>query len=427
MRCASLSTLLWHFPCPPHLAALASRVLQLACLFAAVRSPLGAQGVTLDSALKAATSRNPDVRTARARLDSARAEVRIARSYANPTVTVAPQAPYQYSLAAPLDIGPQRYYRVAGAHAGVAATAADGRDALRDIRFQVRQSFYDALLAKSLFDIARSEQGIFRALLAADSARVRAGDAPERVLAKSEIELAKADAAASRAAADLRATRMALQQLMGVARPDTAFRMSGTMALAPLTAFEATTTDSLVAAALHARPDVDAARKRVDASVAALSLANALFIPVPQLALVQQRDDPFPNGQHYALGVGATVPVWNWFGGERSKASASLEQSRIEEERTRTRVIAEVTGALDQFRAAALLARRLDEGTIAKARRALETARYAYSAGAISYVELLDAIRSDGQLRADAATAAHDYWVSAALVVRALGRETVVP
>ena len=74
-----------------------------------------------------------------------------------------------------------------------------------------------------------------------------------------------------------------------------------------------------------------------------------------------------------------------------------------------------------------MLATRLDDRTIAKARAALETARYAYAAGAISYVELLDAIRSDGQLRADAATAAHDYLVGAALVVRALGRETVTP
>jgi cobalt-zinc-cadmium efflux system outer membrane protein len=283
------------------------------------------------------------------------------------------------------------------------------------------------LLAGLLVDVARSEQDIFRALLAADSARVRAGDAPELLLTKSEIELAKADAAASRAAAQQRAIQMALQQLMGVARPDTAFRVSGTLAVAPLPAFETATADSLVTAALLARPDVDAVRRRVDASTAAASLAKAMLIPVPDLALVQQRDQPFPNGQQYALGVGATIPVWNWFSGERSRAAASLEQSRVDDERTRARVVSEVIGALDQFHSATLLARRLDDRTIAKARAALETARYAYAAGAISYVDLLDAIRSDGQLRADAATAAHDYWVSAAVVMRALGRETATP
>ena len=183
-----LSALLWKYPRTPHLAAAAMRALQLACLFAAAWGPLGAQGVTLDSALAAARARNADVRTAHARLDSARAEVRIARSFANPTVTVAPQSPYQYSLAAPMDVGPGRYYRVVGARAGASASEADGRDVLREIRFQVRQTFYDVLLTESVLDVARSEQGIFRSLLAADSARVRAGDAPERVLAKSEFE-----------------------------------------------------------------------------------------------------------------------------------------------------------------------------------------------------------------------------------------------
>jgi outer membrane protein TolC len=427
MQRPSLSVLLGKYPRAPQFAATAMRAMQLACLFVAVWSPLDAQGVTLDSALAAAQTRNPDLRTAHVRLDSARAEVRIARSFVNPTVTVAPQSPYQYSLAAPVDVGPGRYYRVVSARAGASASEADGRDVRREIRFQVRQTFYDLLLTESLLDVARSEQGIFRALLAADSARVRAGDAPERVLAKSEIELAKADAAASRATADARAAKLALQQLMGIAHPDTAFRVSGSLTGSPMPAVEWAPAESLVAAALRMRPDVEAVRRRVDASAAAASLAKAMLIPVPQLALVQQRDQPFPNGQHYALGVSATVPVWNWLGGERSRAAASLDQSRIDEERTRARIVSEVTGALDQFHAAALLARRLDERLIAKARAALETARYAYAAGAISYVELLDAVRSDGQLRADAATAAHDYWVSAAAVMRALGRETTTP
>ena len=60
-------------------------------------------------------------------------------------------------------------------------------------------------------------------------------------------------------------------------------------------------------------------------------------------------------------------------------------------------------------------------------RTALETARFAYSAGAISYVELLDAVRTYGEIRADAATAGHDYWVSAYAVTRALDREVVQP
>mgnify|MGYP003345404561 CR=1 FL=1 len=65
---------------------------------------------------------NPDLRTARLRDDSARAESRIARAYPNPSATIAPQVPYQYIVSAPLDIGPTRTNRVRAASAGLGAT-----------------------------------------------------------------------------------------------------------------------------------------------------------------------------------------------------------------------------------------------------------------------------------------------------------------
>ena len=142
---------------------------------------------------------------------------------------------------------------------------------------------------------------------------------------------------------------------------------------------------------------------------------------------MQQRDEPFPNGQHYAFGISAQVPVWNWFSGERERADASVKQSRVSEERVRVQASAEVASAYDQFRAAELLAQKLNAAMLDKARAALETARFAYTAGAISYIELLDAVRTYGEIRADAATAGHDYWVSAYAVARALDQEVVQP
>jgi cobalt-zinc-cadmium efflux system outer membrane protein len=197
----------------------------------------------------------------------------------------------------------------------------------------------------------------------------------------------------------------------------------------PLTALAALPTvfytpdDSTIAR----RADVRAARVRTQESENSRRFANALLVPVPGLALVQQRDQPFPNGQFYALGVGVQLPVWNWFSGERERADAAVEQSKVAEERVRVQAATEIIGAIDQLRAAELLAKKLDAGLLEKARLSLETARFAYGAGAISYVEFLDAVRTYGEIRADAATAAHDYWVSAYAVVRAIGTEEVRP
>jgi len=406
--------------------------------------PLAAQGdsraLTLEQVVARALRENPDLRMARLRSDSSRAEVRIARSYTNPEIAIAPNNPWQYSLAAPLDVGPQRTYRVRTADDGVLAAGHDIRDAERLVRYAVRAAFYDLVLADTMRSITREQHDIFRDLLAADSARVRAGDIPERSLVKSELELAKADADLARGDAAVRAARFALQAAMGVARPDTGFRVSGGLGLdrGPRTedrksapddgsgvgaAFGVSLDDSTIAR----RPDVRAAQVRTQASEDARRFATSLLVPVPGLVLVQQRDEPFPHGQHYALGISAQLPVWNWFSGERERANASVKQSQVSEERIRVQAYTEATAALDQFRAAEQLARKLDAALLEKARSALETARFAYSAGAISYVELLDAVRTYGEIRADAATAGHDYWVSAYAVARALDREVVQP
>ena len=404
--------------CAPALAAQSGQVET-----AAAAETYRQAALTLDQVLARALQENLDVRLARLRADSSRAEVRIARSYANPALAITPNNPWQYSIAAPFDVGPQRTYRVRTANDGAAAAGHDVRDTERQVRFAIRSAFYDLILADTIRAITREQHDMFRDLLAADSARVRAGDIPERNLVKSELELAKADADLSRADAGVRAARIALQATMGVAQLDTGFRVRGSLATRPLPALTAAFTDSSVA---H-RPDVRAAQVRTQASEDSRRFATSLLVPVPGLLLVQQRDEPFPNGQHYAFGISAQLPVWNWFSGERDRADASVKQSRVSEERVRVQAYAEVTSAFDQFRAAELLAQKLNGAMLAKARAALETARFAYSAGAISYVDLLDAVRTYGEIRADAATAGHDYWVSAYAVARALDQEVVQP
>ena len=397
------------------------QALLLACLLCCTTTLAAQQPLSLDEVLKQAMRTNLDLRASHLRADSARAEVRIARAIPNPVVLIAPQNPYQYSLSVPFDVGPQRLYRVRAGEGGSSAAVADVRDAERLLRFAVRSAFFDLLLADSVRAVTADARDIFRDLLAADSARMRTGTVPERNLIASELELAKAEAAVTRADAAVRAARLSLQLMMGVPRPDTGFRVTGTLAVIPLAELDANLDDAVV----EHRADVQAARLRTVASTDANSLATAQLFPIPSVTLVQQRAEPFPNGQHYALGVGAQLPVGNWFAGERARARTVLEQSKVAELRTRMQARTDIAIALDQFRAAAQLARQLNAGLLEKAHSALEATRYAYSAGAISYVDLLDAVRTYGQIRVDAATAGHDYWVSAYAVTRALDREIV--
>jgi len=85
-------------------------------------------------------------------------------------------------------------------------------------------------------------------------------------------------------------------------------------------------------------------------------------------------------------------------------------------------VAAELAVAVDSFRAGRDLATRY-VGLVVKAAAALETARFAYQSGATSQLDLLDAIRTYSDTRANYYSALRDYWVSLYALDRAVGMD----
>ena len=369
--------------------------------------------------LGVALRQNPDVVAARLGVDSARAEQAIARALPNPSYSVVPGTPFQHAVAATIDLGPQRIFRTQAAGRGTAATRLTLADVTRQVRFRVRQAFYDVLFADSLRAIARERRGIFRSLLAADSVRWRSGDVPERNVTKSELELAGAEAELSRANAQAHATRLTLQTLLGSPAPDTGFAIAGTLAYqsvdVPL--------DALGPLAQQGRPDVAAAEVRIGQSRSLRALAVADLFPTPSVSVVHQSGVPFPNGSTYAVGVSFVVPLFYWNGGERARAAAGVASAEAVDRSVRTQVVAELASAVDSFRVARDLAARYQGGLVAKATAALETARFAYQAGATSQLDLLDAIRTYSDTRASYYSALRDYWVSLYALDRAVGTD----
>lgn len=373
--------------------------------------------VTLREAIAAALARNPDVVLAELRVDSAQGERAIAAGIPNPSFTVIPGVPTQYAAQASIDVGPTRHYRMRASREGRSATVLDFRDTQRQIVFNVRQAFYDLLLTDSLRGLAREQVDIFRQLLAADSARLRSGSIAEREVVSTRLRLAHAEAGAFRADASVRAARLTLQQLMGIAQPDTGLQVAGslTFRVVPVVA------ESLLTRAFANRPDLAAASMRIDQSESLHSLARANLVPVPSAGVSYQPAAPFPTGSHYAPTVGFNVPVFYLFRGERERAAAGLRSARTSAERTRTQIRVDVTVALDSYASSRMLAERYAGSLLAEAAGALDAARYGYLKGATSLLDLLEAIGSYGDTRTDYLTTVHDYWVSVFALSRATG------
>ena len=371
---------------------------------------------------------NPDISLARVRTDSARAEGRIARALPNPTLAAIPNAPYQYQASLPLDVGPRRLLRTRATTAGLVAANLDLADVTRQVVLQVRRAYYDLLLAQAQREVAGSQRDILRQVLAADSLRVRVGDAPARNLVKSEIELARAEGDLNQAAATVREAGLNLQALIGVTAPDTGFAVAGGLAYRPTSAF-----DGFGQATGQDRPDLLAAQRRRQQARALRGLAAATVLPVPTLSVTYQPRGGFDRKEwwtvgasgRFSLGLGLQVPIFYQNGGERARATAGVEAATVSESRTRLEVQTDIAIAGDQYRAAAARVARYEGGLVARSDTALAQARYAYRAGAASLLDLLDAIRTSGEIRLAGARAIHDYWVSGYALAAAAGQDVI--
>jgi len=377
------------------------------------------RGITLADAIRAALRENPDVAVARATSDSARAELRIARAFPNPMLAGTPNTPYQYSASIPLDVTPQRYFRTRTASLGESAAALDRADVERQTTLNVAHAFYDALLAEEKQPLANARRDIVAQVLRGDSLRLEAGDVAERNLARSEVELMRADADVERAASATRAARLALQAAIGLAGADTGLAALGSLDYRALEA----PADSLVALARLHRPDLEAAGTRVDQSGSARKAAAALLVPTPELAYVRQFGGPFDNGHYYSFGLGFELPSLNLYRGQRERAAAGVEAADANGRRVRAQVERDVVAALADFRAQRALVERYRTGLLTKIDAEVAAMRYAYERGAASLLEVLDAVQVQQDARTEYLTALHDYWISVYTLNAAVGTD----
>ena len=332
-----------------------------------------------------------------------------------------PNTPFQYSATLPLDLGPQRASRTHVADLGLAAATADARESERQVAQAVSRLFYDVLLADARRRIVADRFDVMRQLVVADSARVRAGDLPERALTRSQVEQLRAEADLGRASLDVITTRLVLQTFLGDSAPDGALPLDGDLHYVdalldvPLdTALDVPLDSrvSTVADGVARRPDVAAARTRAAQSAAVERYAASLRLPVPQLSYVQQRSAPFESGRYYALGISVELPLFNGYGAQRRRAAAGRSVALAARDRVEGQAQREISVALATYRAQRTLVRRYDAGITGKVEQNVEATRYAYARGAASLLEVLDALRAQHDVLTDYYTSLHDYWIS---------------
>ena len=396
-----------------------SRVVMCALLFAAVAAHAASQapvvGIGYLEAENVALKHNAQIQNARAALDGAQADLITAGARPNAVMSVntsgVDKTQYQYGtrlnaldtivrIDQPFERGNKRDLRIAKATDLGQATVWDMHDTIRQERFRVVSAWLDLRVAEQAHQIAEANLAHANQVLEKGRLRFKSGDLSGADLGRIESDhgrlLAESQAAQrdrSRAAANL---SNLLGSEMQRERIGTRGEWPGVM-----THQDA---EKLIGSLADKRPDVQAARARLAAAKQSVELARAQQTRDFSVGLQYERNNPTVIN---SVGAGIAIPLFtgNNFEGDIRKSMAEMTQAEIAMLQTERAARSESLLYLHELDQANARLKSLQDQTLQSARRTDKAADVAYTRGAMSTFEYLDAKRALRQAEFEALVA----------------------
>ena len=381
--------------------------------------------LTLAGAKQLAFERNWDLLAAKSGIDAAQAQLIVAREFPNPTASISTakigdresgtsmgnglwERNYD-SIAAVsqlIEIGGKRHDRQLAARAGVTGARAAFFDARRLLDQGVTKAYVAAVLAGDNARILNESAGYLRHEADLAEVKFRAGaisDSDKKQIEISaeqfELQARSADAAAAQA-------RIAVEILLGEKQPQGNWTPANS--LDRLSTTPPTGTNELRPQV--ERPDVIVADANLKSSVANLKLQKAMRIPDPTISIGGEHNPPGGGPPVDTLNIGVSFPLllWNRNGGEIKAAEAARAQAELALEKAQAQVQADIANAGSEYDEAAQRWQRYRDQTVPKSAKVRESVAFAYEKGGASLVDLLEAERTDNDVRLAAAQAQAD-------------------
>jgi len=380
--------------------------------------------LTLEEARRIAFDRNWDLLAAKSGIDSAAAQLIIAKEYPNPTGSLSAaqigsgqagttagnsilNRSYDTIAAVSqlVEIAGKRGDRQEAARAGIAGARARFHDAKRSLDQGVTKAYIAALFAEETYRNLNQSSGYLKKEVEAAKRRFEVGDLSNSDEKQIEVAAEQFELEAKTAKAAAVQARVAVEILLAVAHPRgnwIARDSLDKLARAPSTA------PSKRPGAK--RPDVLAAESDLRAAKANLKLQKAYRIPDPTFSVGTEH---YPQGNSVPtntlnFGVSFPLPIWNQNGGNIKAAEASVDQSAIALGKIKTQAFADLANAIVEQDEARNRLRTYEEQTAPKSAFTRGAVAYAYEHGGATLVDLLEAERTDNTVRLAVSQARND-------------------
>ena len=388
--------------------------------------------LSMNDALGLFLSQNLDVLIAKYGIEYTKGQEVTARLFPNPLVSVGTLSSYTQGrtlssggqlltqVAQLFELAGKRGYRIESAGYGTQSAEAAFEDAVRQLGFTVKDTYYRIQLAQRRLGLAEENRDRFSRILEINTIRFNKGYIAEVDLIRIRLQMVNFHSLVIQSLQEAESARGDLRQVLR---------------LSPKTVLELTTElgfrwigpdiETLRVTALDARPDIRAKRFTFSQRESDLKLAKAYRIPDVTIGAgyaIQGARGPDNPGQ-VALNVGIPLPLFNRNQGGIVQAEVSLQSAEADLNKTVNLVENEVEVAYRNL----LQSRRLVEayvgGVLDDARSTLTIVERAYERGGATILDLLDAARTSRTIQQNYIEALFNYQHHLFQLESAVGQE----
>jgi cobalt-zinc-cadmium efflux system outer membrane protein len=281
--------------------------------------------------------------------------------------------------------------------------------------FNVGQQFIGVLYAKSTPEFAEQDLASFQHTVDIGEYRYKAGDISKGGLLKIQLQLLQFQTDVSSAQLALIQALANLRQLLGYDAVPENYDVIGELTYAALHV----TKEDLEVMALTARPDLMVAERGVTAAQSQNTLAKANG----------KRDLTVAFQFSHAAGVNAAdlagnieIPIFTRNQGEIARTHFAIGQAEEQRTEARQTVITDVVDAYEGLRTNGKVVEFYRGSYLKQSEESLDISQFAYSRGAVSLLDFLDAERSYRSIQLAYRQALSNYMLSLEQVREAVGK-----